>query len=546
MLGVSVYMRYVLFPLILQVNKSNTSVLFETLIGIASYLDGYIISTHIVPNLLEIIQQQLKKGDPTSVDKAVSILKVVEKLIPMLSQQQVIQCLFISNNFFNNFIRTPLNHKALFLSVIDCLVTSMKILGASLLSKHIGKSIQYFFKTYEKSGKNVNGDFEINTDRMSYIIGTKLKDVLEITHEIDSTVSIGSVGFLKQETGKTLDEKVKVSEYRRVPQWMLTSMSLNVQNTQFSTTTIPKWSFQGNIIHSYKEHMNGIRSLAVDESERWFATGSKDNTVKIWDLLSDSSYCTYMNHKQAVFSLQFLDRNKAIASCDNSIHIWDIETKRRYYLLEHPSNFHSFCCNADEKIIIGGTGQSTIIHIDLRTKDDYLEWLLPSNQNSIPKSLCIYDYDQNLLAIGQSSGFITVIDIRTGVLLYNWKAHDGQVLDIKRYSDNPIRLVTSGVDKYINVWDVENFTENKKNIIAQFGGHQDPIIAFDIYKDELFSVSGTKISSAFLDQVGFVKLHKKKILKTSLKPNQLTTANVLYNQQLLLVGTEDGQVKVIQ
>lgn len=546
MLGISIYIRYVLFPLLLQVNKSNTSVLFETLIEISSYLDGFIISSHIISNLLEIIQQQIRKGDSASIDKAVNILKVIERLISMLPQQLIIQCLFTTNNFFNHFIRSPLDNKSLFHAVIDCLVASMKALGAPLLSKHIGKSIQYFYKTYEKTGKNVNGDFEINTDRMSYIIGTKLKDVLELTHEVDLSPSTTTIGPNKQETPKTVDDKVKMPENRRIPHWMLSSMSLNLQNTHFSSTIVPKWSFQGNIIHSYKEHMNGIRSLAVDESERWFATGSKDNTVKVWDLLSDTSYCTYMGHKQAVFSLHFMDRNKAIASCDNSIHIWDIETKRRYYLLEHPSNFHSFCCNIDEKVIIGGTGQSTIIQLDLRTKDDYLEWLLPSNQNSIPKSLCIYDYDQNLLAVGQSSGFITVIDIRTGVLLYNWKAHDGQVLDIKRYSDNPVRLVTSGQDKFINIWDVENFTENKKNIIAQFGGHQDPIIAFDIYKDELFSVSGTKISSTFLDQVGFVKLHKKKILKTSLKPNQLTTANVLYNQQLLLVGTEDGHIKVIQ
>lgn len=35
------------------------------------------------------------------------------------------------------------------------------------------------------------------------------------------------------------------------------------------------------------------------------------------------------------------------------------------------------------------------------------------------------------VAVGQSSGYLTVIDLRTGQALANWKGHEGEVLNIQ-------------------------------------------------------------------------------------------------------------------
>lgn len=37
------------------------------------------------------------------------------------------------------------------------------------------------------------------------------------------------------------------------------------------------------------------------------------------------------------------------------------------------------------------------------------------------------------VAVGQSSGYLTVIDLRTGQALANWKGHEGEVLHFFKY-----------------------------------------------------------------------------------------------------------------
>lgn len=70
-----------------------------------------------------------------------------------------------------------------------------------------------------------------------------------------------------------------------------------------------------------------IRELTVDPTETRFMTCAKNGTVKIWDLCSHPvrQLAVYKEHSGSVFGAKFLQgRNKA-ATCDGSIHVWDVE-----------------------------------------------------------------------------------------------------------------------------------------------------------------------------------------------------------------------------
>jgi WD40 repeat protein len=54
------------------------------------------------------------------------------------------------------------------------------------------------------------------------------------------------------------------------------------------------------------------------------------------------------------------------------------------------------------------------------------------------------------VAVGQSSGYLTVLDIRTGMVLASWKGHDGEVLQLVAASDNT--LVSSSLDQTVSAW----------------------------------------------------------------------------------------------
>ena len=57
------------------------------------------------------------------------------------------------------------------------------------------------------------------------------------------------------------------------------------------------------------------------------ASGSLDNTIKIWNLETGECIRTLAGHSMAVVSLQLLENNKlASGSEDKSIRIWNVDT----------------------------------------------------------------------------------------------------------------------------------------------------------------------------------------------------------------------------
>lgn len=41
----------------------------------------------------------------------------------------------------------------------------------------------------------------------------------------------------------------------------------------------------------------------------------------------------------------------------------------------------------------------------------------------------------NWIALGQASGFLTILDIRTGLIIASWKGHECEVIDLIAIND---------------------------------------------------------------------------------------------------------------
>lgn len=60
----------------------------------------------------------------------------------------------------------------------------------------------------------------------------------------------------------------------------------------------------------------------------------------------------------------------------------------------------------------------------------------------------------NWVAAGQSSGNITVLDTRTGLVLATWRAHESEVLQLVAFDENT--LISSSFDQTISVWSIND------------------------------------------------------------------------------------------
>jgi F-box/WD-40 domain protein MET30 len=75
-----------------------------------------------------------------------------------------------------------------------------------------------------------------------------------------------------------------------------------------------------------KGHTNGVTCLQMCETERLLATGSYDNTIKVWNINSGEEIRTMRGHTSGIRCLQF-DSTKLISgSLDGTVKIWNWRT----------------------------------------------------------------------------------------------------------------------------------------------------------------------------------------------------------------------------
>nr|CAG8479280.1 3316_t:CDS:2 [Entrophospora candida] len=70
------------------------------------------------------------------------------------------------------------------------------------------------------------------------------------------------------------------------------------------------------------------------------------------------------------------------------------------------------------------------------------------------KVICV-NPSETLIAIGFSSGVISLLESRTGTLVENWKAGDSEIVHLKFYANNYLISYTQS-DNVICIWEIDS------------------------------------------------------------------------------------------
>ncbi|CAD6933253.1 unnamed protein product [Tilletia laevis] len=205
---------------------------------------------------------------------------------------------------------------------------------------------------------------------------------------------------------------------------------------------------EGNLIAYFTEHTAAITSIAVAPDHTFFATGSEDGSVRIWDTsrlernVTSRSRATYAAQKGAITCIIPLENSHCIASAavDGSVHIWRVEanfgsTLPKYGKIKLVSNFQlsrpgeyvttllqSVTENASTLVL--GTSLSRITILDLRTMQ-----VLNTFQNPVqygPITCLCSDSKKHWLLLGTLGGWLSLWDMRFGLLLKSWSIDAGR------------------------------------------------------------------------------------------------------------------------
>jgi WD40 repeat protein len=277
-------------------------------------------------------------------------------------------------------------------------------------------------------------------------------------------------------------------------------------------------------------HTKAVNMLAFAPNRRILATGSDDNTLKLWDASSGLLLTTLTGHEGNIYDLKFSPDGKTLGSLsdDQKPRLWNTLTgESKATLLGHNKRIYNFEFSPDGQLIVTGSGDGTAklwdaetgkLRATLKVTEYSNRWkqffsgdpealfifprghfspdgqkVLTISGDRTPKlwdvateqlraSLdhesgamqAVFSPDGRWVATTSSNDYVRLWETSTGQLKQLWAGHRNTIYDLS-FSPDSRTLLTGSRDRKATLWEV---TTGK--LKYQFGGFDGrvPRVAF--------------------------------------------------------------------
>jgi small GTP-binding protein len=210
------------------------------------------------------------------------------------------------------------------------------------------------------------------------------------------------------------------------------------------------------LLHTLEGHTDAVKCVAFDPQGDTLASGSHDNTVKLWEARSGKLLRTLEGHRDWVWSLAFDSQGVTLASggIDRTVKLWEPQTGKLLRTLEgHKGPTWSVAFDPQGVTLASGSDDSTVKLWDVQSG----KLLRTVEGHSTPIYSVAFDPQGVTLASGSKNG-MKLWDAHTGKLLRTleedggtvWSvAFDPQGKTLTSVSDNTIDLSEAGSGKLL-------------------------------------------------------------------------------------------------
>ncbi|MBD2775981.1 eIF2A-related protein [Iningainema tapete] len=246
--------------------------------------------------------------------------------------------------------------------------------------------------------------------------------------------------------------------------------------------------FQGQGRSICKGHTHWVRSIAFSPDGQKFASGSDDQTVKIWDIKTGKFFSTLSGHSSCVRSVTFSNNGLvASGSEDGTVKIWNVDTGECLRTLTgHVGKVWSvaFSPNPPRGILASGGEDKTIKIWELDTGKCLKT--LTGHENWV-RSVAFSPEGQQIVS-GGDDNTVRIWEVDTGKCIKTLTGHDNWVRSVAFNCDGR-RIISGGDDNTVRIWDVSD--GKCQNILY---GHENRVWSV------AFSPDGQRIASGSDDQ----------------------------------------------
>jgi WD40 repeat protein len=206
-------------------------------------------------------------------------------------------------------------------------------------------------------------------------------------------------------------------------------------------------------------HSEIVRSVAFSPDGKTLASGSSDQTVKLWDVQTGALKRTLPANTPGnlVWSVAFSPDGKTLASAneDKQIRLWDAQTGAlvRSYS-GHSDAVESIAFSPDGKTLASGSSDRTVRLWDVQTAA--LKLTLTGHKSGSWSSgiwSVAFSPDGNMLASGSDDKTVKLWYVRTGELKQTL-AGDDEVFSVA-FSPDGKTLASGGYDAKVKLWDAQ-------------------------------------------------------------------------------------------
>ncbi|KAJ7077606.1 WD40-repeat-containing domain protein [Mycena epipterygia] len=283
-------------------------------------------------------------------------------------------------------------------------------------------------------------------------------------------------------------------------------------------------------VYSVCFHPDGLRAIS----------GSRDHTVRIWEVSTGQQLHLLAGHTDFVFSVGFSrDGLRAISgSSDQTVRIWDVETGQQLHqLVGHDSGVLSVGLSRDGFHAISGSSDKTVRIWEVSTGQE-LHCL--TGHAAEVNSVC-FSHDELYAISGSVDCTVRVWDVSKGQQLHRLE-HDGYVFSIN-YWRRGLRIIScSGRGAYI--WDIST----GQQLIQLAGNLYASSVALS--HDGLYAIAGSyersvhvwKVSTGeeLFDLVG----HKGPVFSVDFSPDGLRVLSGSGDRTMRIWDMSSGQQRV--
>ncbi|KAG8830758.1 hypothetical protein FRC18_007636 [Serendipita sp. 400] len=278
-----------------------------------------------------------------------------------------------------------------------------------------------------------------------------------------------------------------------------------------------------------KGHEDIILSVAFSPVRMKVASGSRDKTIRIWNMRTGEEEERLEGHTDAVCSVAFSTDGSKVASgsSDHTIRIWYIKAGRVTTLRGHTDAVSVVAFSPDNQKVVSGSHDKAVRIWNFETGDRQ-QYRCGGTIWSVA-----FSSDNSKVVSGCSDHTIYVWDLQ-GEGKTILKGHTAAVLSVA-FSPDQNKLVSGSHDKTVRLWDLNAGKEERRML-----GHMDSVQLVAFHKNCIaFSASYDGTYRTWNVQTG------EEMTKVTGNTNRIHCIALSRDSRFLAVGSRDSAIRIL-